>query len=429
MGVAMKIWTVAFLVALIAMGFAFRAGAQPVIPGCPTPGSISCQAIQAFTPVAATATLSASTSSSRVALPGSTAGLNTVVVNGGLVPVFIVLGDVTATATTASTKVVAPGVPIVLPQGTATYLAGITGSSTATLTIYSGTGWPNIPITPPISVTATATTTATAAATPPTVSAGPDNPLIIDLHSALFVQPTFAGQPVDGTHGLPVNCIVGCSGGPADESTFTPGTTSVITGGFFQTTATANALTNGQAGSVQLTANRAFFVNLRNASGAELGIAAAPLQVSLANTAANATAVKVDGSAVTQPVSGTVGVAPITSGGLSVYFVQPTASDNHANIKNGAGQVYHIKATNNSATVNYLRLYNAGTGFNGCNSATNLVDQWAIPANTSGAGFVEDISLGAAFATGISICVTSGYATTDTTSATASAMSVSIGYK
>lgn len=35
------------------------------------------------------------------------------------------------------------------------------------------------------------------------------------------------------------------------------------------------------------------------------GIAANPLQVSLANTGANATAVKVDGSAVTQPVSGT----------------------------------------------------------------------------------------------------------------------------
>lgn len=121
--------------------------------------------------------------------------------------------------------------------------------------------------------------------------------------------------------------------------------------------------------------------------------------------------------------------APVTSGGLSVFFLQPTASDNHAVIKNGAGQIYHIKATNNSATINYLRLYNAGTGFNGCNSATNLVDQWAIPSSTAGAGFVEDIALGEAFATGISICVTSGYATNDTTSATASAMSVSIGYK
>lgn len=36
------------------------------------------------------------------------------------------------------------------------------------------------------------------------------------------------------------------------------------------------------------------------------GVAANPFQVSLANTAANAVAVKVDGSAVTQPVSGTV---------------------------------------------------------------------------------------------------------------------------
>jgi len=120
---------------------------------------------------------------------------------------------------------------------------------------------------------------------------------------------------------------------------------------------------------------------------------------------------------------------PVTSGGVTVFFLQPTASDNHANIKNGAGQVYKISATNNSATVNYLRLYNAASGFNGCNSATNLVYQMAIPASTSGAGYSDSWDLGIAFSTGISICVTSGYATTDTTNATASAMSVNVGYK
>lgn len=125
----------------------------------------------------------------------------------------------------------------------------------------------------------------------------------------------------------------------------------------------------------------------------------------------------------------TIATIPATSGGLAVYFVQPAASDNHVVIKAGAGQVYKISATNNSATINYLRLYNATTGFNGCNSATNLVYQMAIPASTAGAGISDSWESGIAFATGISICVTSGYATTDTTNATASAMSVNVGYK
>lgn len=126
-----------------------------------------------------------------------------------------------------------------------------------------------------------------------------------------------------------------------------------------------------------------------------------------------------------------VNLEPVAAtGGLTFYFLQPTASDNHANIKNGAGNVYGISVTNNSATINYLRLYNAASGFNGCNSATNLQGQWAIPASTSGAGIVIPLGpYGMAFATGISICVTSGYATTDTTNATASAMSVNIQYK
>jgi hypothetical protein len=76
-----------------------------------------------------------------------------------------------------------------------------------------------------------------------------------------------------------------------------------------------------------------------------------------------------------------------------------------------------------------VRLYNAGAGFNGCNSATNIIYQVAIPASTSGAGISDAWQEGMAFSTGISICVTSGYATTDTTNATASAMSVNIGYK
>ncbi len=120
---------------------------------------------------------------------------------------------------------------------------------------------------------------------------------------------------------------------------------------------------------------------------------------------------------------------PVTAGGLTNYVVQPTASDNHVVIKAGAGQVYKIVITNNSATVNYIRLYNATTGFNGCNSATNLIYANAIPASASVGGLVDNWPQGLAFSTGISICVTSGYAWTDTTNATASAMNVNIGYK
>lgn len=124
-----------------------------------------------------------------------------------------------------------------------------------------------------------------------------------------------------------------------------------------------------------------------------------------------------------------VSLQPATSGGMSWYNVEPGASDNHVNIKNGAGQVYSITTFNNSATINYIRLYNAATGFNGCNSATNLVWEGHIPANTSDAGFVVDFTQGIAFSTGISICITGAYGQTSTTSATASAMSVGVGYK
>jgi hypothetical protein len=124
-----------------------------------------------------------------------------------------------------------------------------------------------------------------------------------------------------------------------------------------------------------------------------------------------------------------VQTVPGTTNGLTFYNLEPTASDNHANIKNGAGLVYHIAATNNSATINYLRLYNAASGFNGCNSATNLQWEVEIPASTSGAGFVEDIAEGVTFSTGISICVTGAYGQTNTTNATASAIEVNVGYK
>jgi len=88
---------------------------------------------------------------------------------------------------------------------------------------------------------------------------------------------------MDGSGNLLVNIKAGAgSGGTAaqDAAAFTAGTTNYTpAGGFFQTTATNNALTNGQGGAWQMTANRAGFVNLRTATGIELGSNASPLWV------------------------------------------------------------------------------------------------------------------------------------------------------
>lgn len=89
---------------------------------------------------------------------------------------------------------------------------------------------------------------------------------------ALFASvPASPQGPIGG--GGSVTCS-NCSGSGAsavDEAAFTAGTSAFAPGGaFFQTTATANALLNGQQGMLQATANRALFSNLRNSAGAEI---------------------------------------------------------------------------------------------------------------------------------------------------------------
>lgn len=140
-------------------------------------------------------------------------------------------------------------------------------------------------------------------------------------------------QIVDGSgnviastsNNLNVQCA-NCSGSGAsavDEATFTAGTSVFAPSGvFYQTTATSNALTNGQQGQLQGTANRAAFVNLRNASGAEIGVSAAPLAATGSGTA---------GSAAT----GVVTVQGITSM-TPVQVSQATAANLNATVI-GAG--------------------------------------------------------------------------------------------
>ena len=91
--------------------------------------------------VVATASLSVTTTSGRVAL--GTAAVTAWVTNEGLAPVCVALGDVTVVATCPGTPQVpsfniAPGETKALGEGASTYIAGITASGTATLTIQTG---------------------------------------------------------------------------------------------------------------------------------------------------------------------------------------------------------------------------------------------------------------------------------------------------
>lgn len=223
---------------------------------------------------------------------------------------------------------------------------------------------------------------------------------------------TFQGS-VDATNFISIPCVV-------------PGTGALVTGGSANGTWTCQS-----AGYQQVRLNMSSFTSGTAAITLNASAGSSQPPIGVQGTATNITAI------ATNPVTGgatgqlPVNVLPTTTGGLSVYNVQPTASDNHAVIKAGAGQVYKISVTGNATqtTVQYIRLYNATTGFNGCNSATNIVYENAIPFSTNGAGILDFWPDGIAFATGISICVTGGYAQTDTTNATASALNVNIGYK
>ncbi len=140
----------------------------------------------------------------------------------------------------------------------------------------------------------------------------------------------------------------------------------------------------------------------------------------------NTNALKVDASATTQPVSGTVTAnpAPTTSGGLSMSRTVAGASTNATNVKASAGQVYGIKASNVNASARFIHLYN-NSGSPTCNAS--IIATYIVPGNTAGAGTNLDFPLGLAFGTGIAFCITT--ANDGTGSVSASDVVLMVEYK
>jgi hypothetical protein len=201
-----------------------------------------------------------------------------------------------------------------------------------------------------------------------------------------------SNQPiaVTSSNPLPITGTISV-GSTADESAFTAGTsTTGPIAGVFNDGVTA--LTSGQQGTIRATTNRGLHANLRNSAGTEVGTSTTPLQVSLANTATNATAVKVDGSAVTQPVSGTFWQTTQPVSGTFFQTTQPVSlATNTPTLQSGSTTaVTQATASNLNATV--VGVGTAGTPsggiltVQGATSMTKLLvtpDSVALPSNQS----------------------------------------------
>lgn len=133
-------------------------------------------------------------------------------------------------------------------------------------------------------------------------------------------------------------------------------------------------------------------------------------------TAVNTGAVVLSAGSALIGTAATGATATVTNAALTSYTAA-TASTNATLVKNGPGNVYHFRAMNLTSTLYYLRMYNLSSAPT-CNSATGFVETIPIPQATgTGAGVVDDITVGAAYSTGIGFCITGGAGSTDNTNA------------
>lgn len=276
------------------------------------------------------------------------------------------------------------------------------------------------------------------------LDSGGTNKASISAAGAVKVDGSAVTQPVSGT----VTANIGTSGSLALDASVTglqvaqASTTSGQKGGLVlgAVTTAAPTYTTAQTDPLSLTTAGALRVdgsgvtqpvsgtvtaNAGTGSFTVTQTTAANLKVDLSGTAANATAIKVDGSAVTQPVSGTVtaNLAPATSGGCSDYHTVAAATTNAANIKASAGQIYTVSVFNNAAYPVFVKFYNtAGTPTVG----TGVVHTVGVQAGTLGGWSNPQ---GFAFSTGIGISITKGITDADATAVAANDCTVDVQFK
>jgi hypothetical protein len=134
-------------------------------------------------------------------------------------------------------------------------------------------------------------------------------------------------------------------------------------------------------------------------------------------------ALKVDGSAVTQPVSGTVTVnhgASASPTGLSKFHLVSAATTNATNVKASAGKLHGWYIYNSNAAARKVAFHNtAGTPTAGA----SVTDSFVIPPTSAANAFTET---GIAFTTGIAITTVTGIADSDATAVAANDLDINL---
>lgn len=345
------------------------------------------------------ATLAVTGTTANVALPTSDATL--IIQNVGAQNAFFNLGVGNGTTATTSNFSLPSGATISLGIGSNTYLAAITATGSTTLNLIQGTGAPQI-----------------------SGNTGPSGQVTSANSNGIV---TSSDEP---NIGVPGNAACGTDAGSCTlnaklsriAQNITSGTTTLVANNADAVAAAANS--SIPSASYNFGFNGSTWDRLQVDGSKNLKVVnGSPGQTTMSASAP----VTIASDQAAFPVN----PAATTTGGVPTTYI-PTigASDNHANVKNGAGNAYFIMIGNNSSTINYWRLYDAGSGFNGCGSATNIKAWGIIPGNsTNGGGIVMNFgTMGLHFSTGISICVTSGFGQTDTTNATATAIALTLGY-
>jgi hypothetical protein len=269
---------------------------------------------------------------------------------------------------------------------------------------------------------------------------------------------------VDDAGGVRVSVVNGAAGGTShvDDAAFTAGTTAVTpAGGFYAST--IDTVNDGDAGALAMTIRRALHTVMVDAAGDEIGASAsAPIAVQISNgstfptpgvdythdgaltvastagpalvgraSTATPSAVSADDDAalVWLTRNGAQVVVPAASvvGGATGGKLVSAASTNATNIKNAAGKLLMLTASNVNAAARYLKVYNTSAA---PTVGTDVpVHTFIIPGNTAGAGTNIPIpATGINLATGISIALTTEATDAGTTGVAANEIVVNYAY-